>query len=221
MDGADEEAGGGEMKKNAWVWLAVAGLAVQAAGLGWLVARYERVVSKGVAVRVPCSAFDPKDVLRGRYLHVDAVLECGEAEGAEGGDWTFGWQERKRFYALLEEDGEGEASHRVAKVALSPGEDGMWVKVPDCQGTWNSEAKKHKLPVRVRFPGKLFMDERLAGEADRIFAERVRDAEGTPPIAVYRAWSGNLVLVDVELDGTSIRELARRAAKGETAPSGG
>jgi hypothetical protein len=121
----------------------------------------------------------------------------------------------------LAEGGEGEASHRVAKVSLSSGEDGMWVKVPDCQGTWDSEAKKHKLPARVRFPGKLFMDERLAGEADRIFAERVRDAEGKRPVAVYRVWGGNLVLLDVELDGTSIRELARRAAKGAVAPSGG
>lgn len=221
MDGADEEAGGGEMRKNAWVWLALAGLAVQTAGLGWLVARYERVASKGAEVRIPCSAFDPKDVLRGRYLHVDAVSECGAVEGAEGGDWAFGWQERKRFYALLEEGGEGEASHRVAKVSLSPGKEGMWVKVPDCQGTWNPEAKKFNLPVRVRFPGKLFMDERLAGEADRIFAERVRDAKEKRPVAVYRAWGGNLVLADVELDGTSIRELARRAAKGAAAPSGG
>ena len=45
--------------------------------------------------------------------------------------------------------------------------------------------------------------------------KRGEDAEGTWSVAVYRAWGGNLLLVDVELDGTSIRELARRAAKGE------
>lgn len=210
------------MKKAVWIRLAAVALAVQAAGLGWLVARYERVLAQGEEIRVPCEGFDPSDPLRGRYLQVAARLDCDEVEGREGGEWQWDWGTRKRYHALLEPaDGGGPATHRVARVALSPGEEGLWVKASDCWGTWDAEGKKWKFPARVSFPGKLFLDERLAGEADRIFRERLRDAEGHRPVAVYRAWKGLLVIADVEIDGVSIRELARRARAEAAAKAGG
>jgi hypothetical protein len=201
------------MKKAGWIWLAAVALAVQVAGLGWLIARYERVLAEGEVVRIPCAGFDPSDPLRGRYLQVTARLECNEVEGREGDEWQWDWyKDRKRYHALLEPaDGEGPATHRVSRVALSPGEEGLWVKASECWGTWNPEEKKYKFPARVTFPGKLFLDERLAGEADRIFRERLGEAEGKRPVAVYRAWKGQFVIADVELDGVSIHKLARRA----------
>lgn len=202
------------MKKAVWIWLAAVALAAQVAGLGWLVARYERVLAKGEVVRIPCEGFDPSEPLRGRYLQVAARLDCDEVEGREGGEWQWDWETRKRYHALLEPaDGEGPATHRVSRVALSPGEEGLWVKASDCWGTWDAEEKKYTFPARVAFPGKLFLDERLAGEADRIFRERLGKAEGKRPVAVYRAWKGQLVIADVELDGVSIQKLAADAAK--------
>lgn len=210
MDGADEEAGGGEMKKNAWVWLAVAGLAVQAAGLGWLVARYERLVTRGTEVRVPCEAFDPKDVLRGRYLHVKAEVTCEELGELSPYNWDF--REEKKFHALLVPTGDGVASHRVARVAKEPGEEGLWVKALQVRWSWDSEERRWNPPLRVRFPGKLFLDERLAGKADKVFAEK---REGAEAEAVYRAWKGEMAIVDVEIDGVSVKALARGASASE------
>ena len=40
------------MKKGAWIWLATAALAVQAAGLGGIIVRHERVMAKGTEVRL-------------------------------------------------------------------------------------------------------------------------------------------------------------------------
>lgn len=209
------------MNKALWIGLAAVALAAQVAGLGWLVARYERVLAQGEVIRVPCEGFDPSEPLRGRYLQVTARLDCDEVEGRDGDEWDWDWHKnRKRYHALLAPaDGDSPATHRVARLALLPGEEGLWVKASECWGTWDAEEKKYKSPARVAFPGKLFLDERLAGEAERIFRERLRDAEGQRPVAVYRAWKGLLVLSDVELDGVSIRSLARRAR--EEAKRGG
>jgi hypothetical protein len=196
------------VKKTGWVWLAAAALAVQAAGLGGLVARYERVVGRGTEVRIPCGAFDPVDVLRGRYLHVRAELECGEAGDVPEG-WKYG-KHRPTRYVLLEPSAEGASTHRAARFAKESGKEGLWVRASSWHWTWNDEEKKVGPPLRVGFPGKLFMDERLAKAADGVFAKREGQA-----VAVYRAWKGTMVITDVEIDGVSVKELARRARAAE------
>ena len=198
------------MKKGAWIGLAAAALAVQLAGLGWLAARYGQVVAKGTVVRIPCGAYDPVDVLRGRYLHVSAALPCHEftdREGKRTDEWPFGWEDRRRLHALLEPAEEGEASHRVARVALEPDGEGLWVKVSGVSRPWNPETQENKAWWNVSFPGKLFLDERLAGAADDAFRKRGEKKA----VAVYRAWKGQIVITDVELDGISVREWARKA----------
>ena len=201
------------MKKNAWLWWIAAALAVQVAGLGWLVVRYEQLVANGTEVRIPCGAFDPVDVLRGRYLHVSAQLPCREftdREGKRTDEWPFTWQEQRRLHALLDPDGSGEASHRVARLALEPDGEGLWVKVSGGGRRWNPETREYEDWGHVDFPGKLFLDERLAGAADKAFRQRGEKKA----VAVYRAWKGQIVIADVELDGISVREWARRARAG-------
>ena len=212
MAGADEEAGGGEVNKSAWIWLAAGALAVQAAGLGALVARYERVVTKGTEVRIPCGAFDPRDVLRGRYLRVGAELECGEF--ADKPEWVHG--RIKHCYVLLEPVAEGAATHRAARFAKKPGEEGLWVRPAGARWTWSGDITEMGPPLVVGFPGKLFMDEQLAKAADRVFAKREGEA-----VAVYRAWKGEMVITDVEIDGVSVKELARRARAVEAGKKAG
>ena len=195
------------MKKGMWVLLAVVALAVQAAGLGGLISLYEQVVTQGTEVRIPCEAFDPRDVLRGRYLHVSAALEWSALRPGAPETWRMSWRDQKKFYALLESPGEGGASHRVVQLAREPGPDGLWVKVPNCRGKWDEAGHWMGVPVRVGFPGKLFMDERLAPGADKAFAAR---GEGASAVAVYRAWKRKMVIMDVEIDGVSVKELAKR-----------
>ena len=212
MAGSDSEKGGGEVKKSAWIWLAAAALAVQAVGLGGLVARYERVVTKGTEVRIPCGAFDPRDVLRGRYLHVRAELECGEVEDTP----RLCGRPRPKYYVLLEPSAEGTATHRAVRLAEEPGEEGLWVRASSWHWTWNDEDREMGPPLVVGFPGKLFMDERLAKAADGVFAKREGEA-----VAVYRAWKGAMVITDVEIDGVSVKELARRARAEEAEEKAG
>jgi uncharacterized membrane-anchored protein len=48
----------------------VAAIFVQCLAMGWLIYRYERIVTDGVEVTFKCRAYDPYDPLRGRYLNV-------------------------------------------------------------------------------------------------------------------------------------------------------
>lgn len=199
------------MKKGMWVLLAVVALAVQTAGLGGLIALYEQVVTQGTEVRIPCEWVDPVDLLRGGYLDVMAGLEL---ERGKIEDMPRDWGEER--YVLLEPVAEGAVSHRAERLAKVPGSEGLWVKVPwydwkwdeqdDCI-TWTYGAERRDLPLVVGFPGKLFMDERLAPGADKAFAAR---GEGASAVAVYRAWKGKMVIMDVEIDGVSVKELAKR-----------
>ena len=55
--------------------LVAAILAMQCLSIGWLVYRYERVVVNGTEFRLKCSAYDPADLLRGRYLRIQVTHE--------------------------------------------------------------------------------------------------------------------------------------------------
>ena len=226
------------MKKAAWIWWAAVALAVQVAALGWLVVRYERVLAKGEEIRVPCGAFDPRDPLRGRYLNVNAWLEC-ECNAESTLDKDLSWSAKqalfRKMWAELQAPESPAGTHRLLRVAPEPEEEGLWVKPDRCHVSEVKNGRDCEIwNVRVTFPGKLFLDERLAGEADRIFAERLGErlraaqdgdagtarSEAAQPVAVYRAWKGQLVIADVELDGVSIRELARRAREEAAAKAG-
>jgi hypothetical protein len=57
---------------------------------------------------------------------------------------------------------------------------------------------------------RLYLNERLAPDADALVAERLRD--GTHPDAEIRLLDGRAVLTDVLVDGVSIRDVVRRRA---------
>lgn len=209
------------MKKGAWIWLAAAVLAVQAAGLGWLVARHERVMTKGTEVRLEI----PRDwawLFFGKawgwpYVDATGYLECEHGKVVD--------PPRKRGearYVLLEPVAEGVASHRAVRFAKEPGTEGLWVKAPwydwkwdewEDDLSWTEETAKRGMAVVMGFSGKLFMDRRLAKAAAEVVARA--EGEGAEAVAVYRAWKGEMVITDVEIDGVSVKALARGASASE------
>ena len=67
------------MKSSLKIWGLAAVLAVQFAALGWIIARYERVVTGGVECRFACQAYDP---------HAQRLGDCGgqfHVSGVSGG----------------------------------------------------------------------------------------------------------------------------------------
>lgn len=183
--------------------LSVAVLAILVAAVGWLVWRYENVVRLGTEVRFACSAYDPYDPLRGRYLRVTVRERCSDLDGR----FTLEKNARrdlKDLYAKMEPWTNG--LWRVVSVADRPRTDGgVWVKP-------KSVRIDGALGATVTLPDQLFVSERIAAEAENVLRAATASG-GKGAVAVYRARDGEIVLTDIEVDGKSITSLARSAMR--------
>ena len=156
-------------------------LVAQVVAIGWLIWRYERVVSQGTEVRFACQAYDPYDPLRGRYLRTRVSEDCTNMafQVCETNRYTF----RNKLFARLEPNGTN-GLWRVAEVAEHPRAEGLWVRpkgasVEYCIGwsdrgkdeNWENFSKRQKMSgwkAVVTFPDQLFVNEKLAPEAEKV-----------------------------------------------------
>ena len=195
-------------------------LVTQIAAIGWLIWRYERIVSQGTEVRFACQAYDPYDPLRGRYLRTRVSEDCTNMafQVCEANRREF----RNKMFARLEPNGTN-GLWRVAEVAVEPGAEGLWVRPKDSsieyRLDWSARGKDEKwddfdkrkknsgLKAVVNFPDQLFVNEKLASEAEKV----LRKHAGKSAVAVYRVLNGEMVITDIEIDGKSIVQFARAA----------
>jgi hypothetical protein len=176
-----------------------------AAVIQWLlplmgVWQHERVIRHGAAVRVRCTAPDPFDPLRGRYLTVrpeDATLPKPDDLPTD---------RPIPVWATLVADTAGLS--KIESISLVPVAGPTVVKLSARVLTRDPDHPT----VIVQWPiQRYYLNERLAPDADAIVAERLRtDAR---PVAELRILEGRAVLTDVLLDGVPIREVAKRRAR--------
>lgn len=151
------------------------------------VRQHERVLAEGELIRLKCTAPDPYDPLRGRYLAVRP--EIREAPTTQGRMPRHG-----PAYALLEVGADGIAT--VTRVERERPASGCYVRV---RVRWASESTVH-----FEWPfDRYYLNEKLAPEADRWLAESLRSAKGV--LAEVRVLDGRAVLADLTLDGKSFR----------------
>lgn len=168
------------------VLLIAAALLFQIIGIGFIIARYERVSRCGVELRVPCRLYDPCDPLRGRYMRLNPELVYKDLDVG-----SFG---RNGWYAKLAADTNGLC--RVEVMARAPGKDGLWYKVPRVTYEWNRNPNRN---VNLSLPDQLFLNEDRAAEVEQEVNKAVSD--GRSVVAVYRFLDGRMVLTGVEVDG--------------------
>lgn len=205
------------MGRKGWILLA---LAVQCAGLGWLIGRYERVVTGGTEVRFACSAYDPYDPFRGRYLQTRVVAVCADVPPSMTNEsWIVS---RKDLFVQVDPTGGTNGFARVVRVAEQPSAEGLWVKPKrvDIESTigsqekgkdetWDDFYKRRRLAPKkasVHFPDQFFVNEKIAREAE-ICLRRTNSV----PVAVYRIRGGACVLTGIEIDGRPIADHVRAA----------
>lgn len=195
-------------------------LVAQVAAIGWLIWRYERVVSQGTEVRFACQAYDPYDPLRGRYLRTRVSEDCTNMafRVCETNRYEF----HDKLFARLEPNGTN-GLWRVAEVAVEPGTEGLWVRPKGSSieyrlgwsdrgknEEWDDFDKRKKasgLKAVVTFPDQLFVNEKLAPEAEKV----LRKHTGKSAVAVYRVLNGEMVITDLEIDGKPIAQFTREA----------
>lgn len=157
--------------------------------------QHEKVLVEGQLVRLKCTAPDPYDPLRGRYLAVRP--EASEVKVDK---------ELKSYrgpgYAVLAIGADGIAT--VNRIERERPAEGLFVRV---RVRWAYEGK-----ARFDWPfDRYYLNETLAPEADRWLAESLRSAKSV--LAEVRVFDGRAVLEDLSLDGKSFREHLKQRLK--------
>jgi uncharacterized membrane-anchored protein len=186
------------MKSLPLILFALVSLAQWAAPLSQIF-KYERTLTNGTLIRLKCTAPDPYDPLRGRYLAVRPVQD--EAPIAKGEKLLTG----QHAYATLQTAADGLATLR--EIHAQPPTSGDYVRVT-CN--WESADK-----ANVSWPfDRFYLNEALAPEADKWFSETIRDAKGI--IAEVRVHQGLAVLENLTFDGKSLRDILKERVKPST-----
>lgn len=180
---------------NKAVALTCSVLALQVAAVGWLVWRYERIVRNGTEVRLKCRAYDPYDPLRGRYLKMSVSEECTNILFKVNEIHLWRGKKEEAFAKLVKVPG-GDGIYSVDAIARKPADDGLWVKP---ETLYIIRRDKVGFKAVMSFPDQLFVNEKIAPEAEKLLMKRTNSAA-----AVYRVLDGKLVLMDIEIDGKPI-----------------
>jgi len=162
--------------------------------------QHEKTLAEGTLVKLKCSAPDPYDPLRGRFLAVrPEQREVSVPEGAK-------LQRGMLVYASLTTGTDGLA--RVSHLSVEPPTSGDFIRMKS--GYVNNEKTQIEWPF-----SRFYLNEKLAPEADRWFAENIRSTQGI--IAEVRVLNGRAVLADLSFDGKPFREILKER---ERKPSG-
>jgi hypothetical protein len=183
------------MKTLPFIIFGIAVLAQWAAPLAQIWT-HEQTLAKGTLIKLKCSAPDPYDPLRGRYL---AVRPEQQNAGVPAGVKL---ERGMHVYAAFTTGADGLAT--LSSVSLMPPATGDYIRV---KAGWNNGDDK----VHIEWPfDRFYINEKLAPEADKWFAENIR-AKGI--IAEVRVLNGRAVLADLSLDGKPFREILKERVK--------
>ena len=179
------------MKTLPFIIFGIAVLAQWAAPLSQIWT-HERVLTQGTLIRLKCTAPDPYDPLRGRYLAVrPSQTEAPVPAGMVLNEGT-------QVYAVLTPGADGFAI--ISSLSLTPPEGGDYVRVKS-RYVFNEKAV-------IDWPfDRFYVNEKLAPEADKWFAENLRSAQGIT--AEVRLLNGRAVLEDLSLDGKPFRQILK------------
>lgn len=183
------------MKTLPLIFFAIAALAQWAAPLSQIWT-HEQVLAKGTLIRLKCQAPDPYDPLRGRYLAVRPVVH--EATVPAGMKLQKGMQ----VYVQLTPGADGFAT--LSSLSLTPPAEGAYIRLK--AGYVYNEKVSFEWPF-----DRFYVNEKLAPEADRWFAQNLRSAQGIT--AEVRVLNGRAVLADLSLDGRPFREILKERVK--------
>lgn len=157
---------------------------------------HEQTLAKGTLIKLKCAAPDPYDPLRGRFLAVRP--EQRDASLPEGMKLERGMH----VFATLTTGPDGLAT--ITHVSLTPPASGDFIRL--------KTGYVYDSKVGIEWPfNRFYINEKLAPEADKWFAENIRGTKGI--IAEVRVLNGRAVLADLSLDGKPFREILKERVK--------
>lgn len=176
-------------------------LLAQLAVLGAIIWRWEEVVRKGIEFRVPCQAYDPSNPWRGRYLRsvvrADVTVVTNHVIVAPVDQY----EPLPPGFVMVDKHSVTSTPpllvYKDEEPTLNPP---FWF---NSKGATSRNGK-----WQIDLPNTLYIPERIADNADRILAHNNSSGTTNRAVAVFRAWKGDVVITDIEIDGIPIEELA-------------
>lgn len=159
---------------------------------------YEQTLTHGTLIKLKCTAPDPYDPLRGRFLAIRPAQQQITIPPE-----TLKLEEGATFYASFTTGDDGLTT--LSGVSLSPPETGESIRLRTLYYSYGNSANIH-WPFE-----RFYINEKLAPEADQWLAENIRSAQGV--VAEVRVLNGRAVLADLTLDGKSFREILKERVK--------
>lgn len=211
------------MKKSIFL---IAALVIQCLAIGWLIFRYERVVTKGTEVRFNCQAYDPYDPLRGRYLRVNVRESttniAEEIRQKLNSDSYMILEKADRKSVLVRVEPNTNGVWRVVEAAFTPSNEGVWIKPKDIsvdyilpyseredKEDWSEFQKRRAasgVKIVAEMPNQLFINETIAKKAEKILQEAT-SVKGKGAVAVYRVLNNEIVITDIEIEDKSVKAI--------------
>jgi hypothetical protein len=159
--------------------------------------RHDRVIARGTLVRIECAAPDPYDPLRGRYLAVRPTQ--GRVPKPDG----MADRGVSPVWATLVAGDDGLS--RIESVSLEPVSGPTVIRLVATRPPWSPPPERDTVVVEWPFD-RLYLNERLAPEADKLVA-------GKRTVAEFRLLDSQAVLTDILIEGVPVRELFKRQAE--------
>ena len=157
---------------------------------------HEQTLTQGTLIKLKCSAPDPYDPLRGRYL----AVRPAQQEVNVSADMKL--KQGMQVFATLTTGADGFAT--ITSLSRTPPASGDYIRVR------TGYAYESKATIEWPFE-RFYINEKLAPEADEWFAENIRTDKGIT--AEVRVLKGRAVLADLSLDGKSFREILKERVK--------
>lgn len=178
-------------------------LLAQLAVLGAMIWRYEQVVRNGIEFRVPCTARDPRNPWRGRYLRssiaADVTVVTNHVIVAPPRSCTS--HPPHAAYVMVDKHSvTGAPPLLVCKDEEPTLNPPFWFRT--------KRVRWRDANWQIDLPNKLYIPERIADNADRILSQSISPGMTNRAVAVFRAWKGDIVITGIEIDGIPIEQLA-------------
>lgn len=151
---------------------------------------YENTLAHGTLIKLKCAAPDPYDPLRGRYLAVRPEQQMVAVPP------ELKLENDTPVYGILTTRADGLAT--ITSLSLTPPASGDYICV--------HVSSRNGGIAYIAWPfDRFYINEKLAPEADKWFAENIRTTQGIT--AEVRVRAGRAVLADLSLDGKPFRQI--------------
>jgi len=163
----------------------------------------EQLYKTGTAFKLRTVPVDPNDPFRGKYITLNYDINNYLRESVEdlGLEAEINVSKRTKVYVTIKNDEEGFA--QIVDLSTTPPTSPHYLTAQI--SSYHKSADQYRIQLQYPFQ-KFFMEESKAPKAEELYRDALRHTD-QQVYAIVNVDKGNAVLIDVQVDGTSIKDL--------------